>query len=302
MPVKTFIKLFAVLILSASFIRTNAQFFAYVEAEGQQPFYLRIGQKLYSSNASGFLILPRLDGAEVAIKVGFPENLYPEVAFNMTAAARDRGFLLKLVDGSGWTMIEKGSASAVTGQVIGLSSEANAGKDSIPLVPSTSVPATSSNAEIEKKLLGEKSGQLEMIFFEKHVSGKIDTIYVQIPKLVEEPHAAVDAMVTAMPVKSGCKGTPADVRDVRNLQKKLLGISVEEDQLALVVKAFTEKCFSCKQALEVAWFFVSEPARLKLFRQLYTLVADPVRFPDLEEAFLSDDGIAAFREMLGLKY
>jgi hypothetical protein len=125
---------------------------------------------------------------------------------------------------------------------------------------------------------------------------------VQIPKLVEEPQAAVDAMVTAMPVKSGCKGTPADVRDVRNLQKKLLGISVEEDQLALVVKAFTEKCFSCKQALEVAWFFVSEPARLKLFRQLHTLVADPVRFPDLEEAFLSDDGIAAFREMLGLKY
>jgi hypothetical protein len=31
-------------------------------------------------------------------------------------------------------------------------------------------------------------------------------------------------------------------------------------------------------------------------------VADPAAFPDLEEAFLSDEGIGSFREMLGLKY
>ncbi len=302
MPVKTFFKSAVVLLLTACFFNANAQYYAYIEAEGQQPFYLRIGQKLYSSNASGFLILPRLDGTDMAIKIGFPENLYPEVAFSLTTANRDRGFLLRLVDGAGWTLVEKGNTTIVTGQVIGLSGDVGVSKDPMPVVTAANVQVESSPTAIEKKLIGDKSGQLEMIFFEKQASGKIDTIYVQIPKVIQEPEASVETRITSLPVKSECKGAPADVRDVRNLQKKLLGLNVEEDQLALVVKAFAEKCFSCKQTLEVSWFFVSEPARLKLFKQVQTLVADPVRFPDLEEAFLSDEGIAAFREMLGLKY
>jgi hypothetical protein len=302
MPVKTFLKSIAVFMFAACYFHANAQYYAYIEAEGQQPFYLRVGQKLYSSNAAGFLIVPRLDGSEVSVKIGFPENVYPEVAFTMTPGARDRGYALRLVDGTGWTLTEKGNALQVKGQVIGISADPNVVKEPAPVVQDAGLPDIPVKTEIDKKLLGEKSGQLEMIFFEKQAGGKTDTIYVQIPKAVQETEPTEETRMTSIPLKSGCKGSPAEVRDVRNLQKKLLGINLEEDQLALVVKAFSEKCFSCKQALEVAWFFVSEPARLKLFRQVQPLVADPARFPDLEEAFLSDEGIGAFREMLGLKY
>ena len=301
MPIKPISSILAVCICIASCFSANAQYYAYIEAEGQQPFYLRVGPKLYSSNSSGFLILSKLDVAEMPLTIGFPENVYPEVGFTMNAATRDRGFILKLVDGAGWTLIEKGNSKQISGKVLGLSSEVDDSKgvkQEAEQVASLPLPIKTS---IDNKMLGEKNGKLEMIYLEKQAGGKVDTVYVQIDKgtIAEKEITSPPAIIT--PAKN-CTGSPADVKDVRNLQKKLLGITDEENQLALVVRTFMDKCFTSKQTLEVAWFFVTEQARLKLFRQIMPLVSDTNRFPELEEAFLSDEGIEAFRQMLGLKY
>jgi len=301
MPIKPISTIIAICICTLSFFSASAQYYTYIEAEGQQPFYLKIGSKLYSSNSSGFLILPKLDGTELPLKIGFPENLYPEVGFTMTAAAKDRGFLLKLVDGAGWTLIEKGNTKQISGKVLGLSNDVADSKGMKPEIEQAASLPLPVKTSIDNKLLGEKNGQLEMIYLEKQAGGKVDTVYVQIEKgLVTEK--AMTAPLPIITTAKNCTGSPADVRDVRNLQKKLLGITDEENQLALVVRTFMDKCFTCKQTLEVAWFFVTEQARLKLFRQIMPLVSDTNRFPELEEAFLSDEGIEAFRQMLGLKY
>jgi hypothetical protein len=301
MPIKPISSVIAVCICIASFFSANAQYYVYIEAEGQQPFYLRVGPKLYSSNSSGFLILSKIDGTEMPLKIGFPENVYPEVGFTMNAATRDRGFLLKLVDGAGWTLIEKGNAKQISGKVLGLSTDVDDTKGVKPEAEQVASVPPPIKTSIDNKLLGEKNGKLEMIYLEKQAGGKVDTVYVQIDigTATEKAITAPPAIVT--PSKN-CTGSPADVKDVRNLQKKLLGITDEENQVALVVRTFMDKCFTCKQTLEVAWFFVTEPARLKLFRQIMPLVSDTNRFPELEEAFLSDEGIEAFRQMLGLKY
>ncbi len=183
MPVKTFLKSIAVFMFAACYSHANAQYYAYIEAEGQQPFYLRVGQKLYSSNAAGFLIVPRLDGSEVSVKIGFPENVYPEVAFTMTSAARDRGYSLRLVDGTGWTLTEKGNALQVKGQVIGISADANVVKEPAPVVQDAGLPAVPAKTEIDKKLLGEKSGQLEMIFSRNRQVEKQIQFMFRFPKL-----------------------------------------------------------------------------------------------------------------------
>jgi hypothetical protein len=301
MPIKPISSILAICICTFSFFSAGAQYYAYIEAEGQQPFYLRIGSKLYSSNSSGFLILPKLAGTEIPLKIGFPENAYPEVGFTMLAASKDRGFFLKLVDGAGWTLIEKGNTNQISGKVLGLSSDVADSKGLKVEAEQVVAEIQSAQVSIDNKLLGDKNGQLEMIYLEKQAGGKVDTIYVQIEKrLITE--TTVPEPPVQMKIPNKCTGTPADVRDVRNLQKKLLGITDEENQLALVVRTFMDKCFTCKQTLEVAWFFVTEQARLKLFRQIMPLVSDSNRFPELEEAFLSDEGIEAFRQMLGLKY
>jgi len=301
MPIKPISYILAICISTISFFSASAQYYAYIEAEGQQPFYLRIGPKLYSSNSSGFLILPKLDGTELPLKIGFPENIYPEVGFTINAAAKDRGFFLKLVDGAGWTLIEKGNTKQISGKVLGLSSDVVDSKGLKVEAEQAVAEVPPVKTSIDNKLLGEKNGQLEMIYLEKQSGGKIDTVYVQIEKRLNAEKAIPEPSVV-INIPKNCTGSPADVRDVRNLQKKLLGITDEENQLALVVRTFMDKCFTCKQTLEVAWFFVTEQARLKLFRQIMPLVSDTNRFPELEEAFLSDEGIEAFRQMLGLKY
>jgi hypothetical protein len=300
MPVKTFFQCFATVLLASLQLRAGAQHYIYIESEGQQPFYLKMAQKVYSSNASGFLVLSKLDGAVVSLNIGFPENIYPEIAFSINPGNQDRGYRLKLEDGVGWTLTQKGNGQQVGGTVMAPA----AGQPTSILPPKKAVDVEmqvdKGKTEIIKTVAGERNGQLELVFLEKRPGGITDTIYVQIDRPVEssQPVPVVGKTVASR----NCGGMTANDKDVRSLQKKLLGTALEDEQIGIVVKAFTDQCYTCKQTLAIGWFFVNEKARLKLFQQLWPLVADPVAFPDLEEAFLSDEGIGAFREMLGLKY
>jgi hypothetical protein len=300
MPVKTFFQFFTTVVLSSWQLHAAAQHYIFIESEGQQAFYLKMAQKVYSSNASGFLVLSKLDGTALSLNIGFPENIYPEIAFTINPGNQDKGYQLKLVDGMGWTLTEKTTGQQVGGTVLGLSDGQPNPTLSQKRTAVAEIQVEQGKSEIINSVLGDRNGQLEMVFLEKRPGGKTDTIYVQIDRLVEQPKS-VPVLGKAISPRN-CAGIAANDKDVRNLQKKLLGTALEDEQITMVVKAFTDQCFTCKQTLAIGWFFVNEKARLKLFQQLWPLVADPAAFPDLEEAFLSDEGIGAFREMLGLKY
>ncbi|MEN9950198.1 MAG: hypothetical protein RLY85_950 [Bacteroidota bacterium] len=300
MPVKTFFQFFATVVLTSWQLHAAAQHYIFIESEGQQVFYLKMAQKVYSSNASGFLVLSKLDGAALSLNIGFPENIYPEIAFSINPGNQDRGYRLKLEDGVGWTLTEKGNGQQVGGTVLGLSSGQPDPTLAQKKTVDVEVQVEQGKTAIVNSILGERNGQLEMVFLEKRPGGKTDTIYVQIDRPVEQTKPMPVVGKTVVP--RNCTGMVANDKDVRNLQKKLLGSALEDEQIAMVVKAFNDQCYTCKQTLAIGWFFVNEKARLKLFQQLWPLVADPAAFPDLEEAFLSDEGIGSFREMLGLKY
>ena len=95
-----------------------------------------------------------------------------------------------------------------------------------------------------------------------------------------------------------CDRPIADYKDIRALQKKLLGIATDEGQRNYAVKAFGQKCFNAKQALEIGWFFVDETSRLKLFKALKPLIADKASFGNLEVSFFKEENITAFRALL----
>ena len=95
-----------------------------------------------------------------------------------------------------------------------------------------------------------------------------------------------------------CDRPIADFKDIRALQKKLLGIASDEEQRNYAVKAFGQKCYSSKQALEIGWFFVDENTRLQLFKALKPLISDKASFGNLEVSFLKEENIMAFRALV----
>ncbi|OYW16841.1 MAG: hypothetical protein B7Z54_09330, partial [Sphingobacteriales bacterium 12-47-4] len=50
----------AILILTVLAASAQRTYFLYFQTDNQQPFFLKMGEKLYSSTASGYLILPKL--------------------------------------------------------------------------------------------------------------------------------------------------------------------------------------------------------------------------------------------------
>ena len=93
----------------------NAQHYFFIEAEGQQPFYIKRGSETFSSTASGFLILSKLTVKEIDFIIGFPNKLYPEVSFKVNGLDRDRGFLLKQNQSKGWILLDRSGAGMIAG-------------------------------------------------------------------------------------------------------------------------------------------------------------------------------------------
>src|SRR4030095_16068277 len=70
-------------------------YFIYLETESHQPFFARINEKTFTSSPAGFLILSNLKDSSYTIKIGFPQNKWPEQQFSIPIRSKDRGFLVK---------------------------------------------------------------------------------------------------------------------------------------------------------------------------------------------------------------
>lgn len=96
----------------------TAQHYIFIEAEGQQPFYLKRGGETFSSTGTGFIILSKIDQKEIDFIIGFPNRLYPEVSFKVDALHQDRGFALKMIDGKAWVLVDRLSSVVIAGGLV----------------------------------------------------------------------------------------------------------------------------------------------------------------------------------------
>lgn len=81
-------------------------YFVYIQADAEQPFFIRLQERNYASTSNGYLILPRLRDSVYNLAIGFPGGKWPEQRFSVRIAGRDRGFLLKQFEGSGWGLFD----------------------------------------------------------------------------------------------------------------------------------------------------------------------------------------------------
>lgn len=81
-------------------------YFVYIQADAEQPFFVRLQERNYASTSNGYLILPRLRDSVYNFGIGFPNGKWTEQRFSVSIAGRDRGFLLKQFEGSGWGLFD----------------------------------------------------------------------------------------------------------------------------------------------------------------------------------------------------
>lgn len=70
-------------------------FFLYLQTEDLSPFYVRMGDKIYSSSTAGYLILPNLTDSTYLIGLGFARSTQPETRFAVTINQYDKGYMVK---------------------------------------------------------------------------------------------------------------------------------------------------------------------------------------------------------------
>lgn len=103
-------------------------YFIYLQSENEQPFYARFNEKVMSSTASGYLILPRLKDSTYNFAIGFPQNKWPEQQFTVTVGKKDHGYLVRNFAEKGWGLFDLQSLElimALTGKTSSASTENN---------------------------------------------------------------------------------------------------------------------------------------------------------------------------------
>ena len=105
--------LFACLILPGTFALAQQTYFAYLQTENRQPFYVKMNNQRFSSTASGYVILSNLPGGKHDLQIGFPKNEWGEQSVSMDLEQKDQGYLLKQFGEKGWGLFNLQSFAVV---------------------------------------------------------------------------------------------------------------------------------------------------------------------------------------------
>ncbi len=87
-----------------SFVSASAQqtHFIYIQTNDKQAFYIKLNNTIYSSTASGYLIVSKLVDSTYTFSVGFPKGEWPQQNFSCVIDKNDEGYLLKNFGDKGW--------------------------------------------------------------------------------------------------------------------------------------------------------------------------------------------------------
>lgn len=167
--------------------------------------------------------------------------------------------------------------------------------------------------DIKNMLLMENDQVKVMGYLVRNEFGGTDTVRAEISKPLPvqsavaspKPQEAIEPKETTPNVSTSpkkiavCDRPFAETKDIRSLQRKLLGSSDLNEQIAMVVKEYKVKCFNSRQTMDLGWMIADEGPRLRFFEALRGLVSDPDQFGQLETVFMKEENIKAFRKILG---
>jgi hypothetical protein len=95
--------LFTTVVFTAS---SQKVYFVYLQSETDQPFFVKMNERIYSSTASDYLILSKLRDSVYNFSIGFSQNKWPEQNFSIGINGKDHGFILKNLGEKGWGLFD----------------------------------------------------------------------------------------------------------------------------------------------------------------------------------------------------
>src|SRR6188474_3998765 len=108
-PMKKLFRLFVFLLLATSSIKAQKVYFVYLQTDNQQPFYARMGEKIYNSTPSGYLILSNLRDSSYGVNIGIQGSQAPDQPYSISINKKDQGFLIKNLGDKGWGLFNLSS-------------------------------------------------------------------------------------------------------------------------------------------------------------------------------------------------
>ena len=99
---KKLFKLFVYLFFASASLKAQKVYFIYLQTDDRQPFYARMGEKIYNSTPSGYLILSNLRDSNYSLNIGIQGSQVPDQPYSLTVNKKDQGFVIKNFGDKGW--------------------------------------------------------------------------------------------------------------------------------------------------------------------------------------------------------
>ena len=286
--------LFVCLFFQTLLIKAQQNHFIYIQTENKQPFYVKMNKKIYSSSASGYLIMAKLKPDVYDFSIGFPKNEWAEQNLQSTIVDKDLGYILKNYSKEGWGLLNLQTLALImpinnkkndqTAPVIMSDSFSNmlssvvndptikeevksepkiivAKKDSL-------IKISNNESSIIKKQINNSPQGLTMVYIDS-VNGLNDTINILIPSVTETIVAKKDNLNK---IKESIKindQKPASQQVVTSEKDaKFLNIELPNPHTEVIANKNIDKSASSPMVNSDCKSFASEDDFLKLRKKM----------------------------------
>jgi hypothetical protein len=99
-------------------LKAQQNHFIYIQTENHQAFYVKVEKKVFTSSASGYLILPKLKDGSYQLSIGFQKNGVAEQNMVCTIDKADIGFILKNFGAKGWGLFNLQTLDVIMGNTV----------------------------------------------------------------------------------------------------------------------------------------------------------------------------------------
>ena len=231
---KNIFMLFVFLVLGVTSIHAQKVYFVYLQTENQQPFYARIGEKIYNSSPSGYLILSNLRDSTYsvnigiqAVNIGIQGSQAPDQPYSITLNRKDHGFLVKNFGDKGWGLFNL----STTGTIM---------PSSNPISAVQTVKTEKREDNAFTNLLAKAADDStikERPIIEKPVEKKVEPVVVITTEKKEDPKNEIKENITSKQEEIKNEVLPVEKKEETKDDSAAIQKQIEEDKRLAQLKA-----------------------------------------------------------------
>lgn len=114
-------------------LSAQATHYLFFQTENNKPFYLRLMGSTLSSNASGYLLIPKITDGKYELHIGFAQS-DTEQQFEVTMEGKDLGFSLKQELDNSWSLFNLVDFSQNKGKTVAVAPKQTVKPEEEPVV------------------------------------------------------------------------------------------------------------------------------------------------------------------------